>query len=115
MPRYTVGMLSEPSENENWKLIYGTGKRQREDGYATGKPLPGRTVQLYDEANDRDEMTNLAKKAEHAGLVEELTAKLAEHMKRTARQPELIPKDGDVHAVLEHCLRPRDVTAPAKP
>jgi len=30
-------------------------------------------------------------------------------MKRTARQPELIPKDGDVHAVLEFCLQPRDV------
>jgi choline-sulfatase len=115
-------VISEYSENEEamirtdrWKLIYGTGKRRRQDGYATGKPLPGRTVLLYDEANDPDEMTNLAKKPEHAKLVEELTAKLAEHMKRTARQPDLVPRDGDVHAVLEHCLQPRDVTAPAKP
>jgi choline-sulfatase len=113
-------VVAEYSENEEamirterWKLIYGTGKRQREDGYATGKPLPGRTVQLFDEVNDPDELTNLARKPEHARLVEELTAKLAEHMKRTARQPELIPKDGDVHAVLEHCLQPRDVTVPA--
>ncbi|HEX5270732.1 MAG TPA: hypothetical protein VFW33_09610, partial [Gemmataceae bacterium] len=94
---------------ERWKLVYTTGKRQRQDGYATGKPLPGRTVLLFDEANDPDEMTNLAKKPEHAKLVDEMTAKLAEHMRRTARQPELVPKDGDVHAVLEHCLQPRDV------
>jgi choline-sulfatase len=115
-------VIAEYSENEEamirterWKLVYITGKRKREDGYATGKPLPGRTVLLFDEQNDPDEMTNLAKKPEHAKLVEELTAKLAEHMKRSARQPELVPKDGDVHAVLEHCLQPRDVTAPAKP
>jgi len=112
-------IIAEYSENEEamirterWKLIYSTGKRQREDGYATGKPLPGRTILLFDELNDPDEMTNLAKKPEHAKLVEELTAKLAEHMKRTARQPELIPKDADVHGVLEHCLAPRDVTLP---
>ncbi len=115
---YVVSEYSENEEamirTERWKLIYGTGKRQREDGYTTGKPLPGRTVLLYDETNDPDEMTNLAKKPDHARLVEELTAKLAEHMKRTARQPELIPKDGDVHAVLEHCLQPRDVTASDK-
>jgi hypothetical protein len=43
-------------------------------------------------------------------LVEELTAKLAEHMRRTARRPELVPTGEDVHAVLEHCLQPRDVT-----
>jgi choline-sulfatase len=115
-------VIAEYSENEEamirtdrWKLIYSTGRRQREDGYATGKPLPGRTVQLYDEMNDPDELTNLAKRPEQAKRVEELTAKLAEHMKRTARQPELIPKDGDVYAILEHCLQPRDVTAPAKP
>jgi choline-sulfatase len=114
-------VISEYSENEEamirtgrWKLIYGSGRRQREDGYATGKPLPGRTVLLYDEQNDPDEATNLATRKEHAKLVEELTARLAEHMKRTARQPELVPA-GDVQAVLEHCLQPRDVTAAGKP
>jgi hypothetical protein len=35
-------------------------------------------------------------------------------MKRTAREPELVPKGGDVHAVLEFCLQPRDVSPPAK-
>jgi choline-sulfatase len=115
-------VIAEYSENEEamirttrWKLIYGTGKRKREDGYATGKPLPGRTIQLYDELNDAEELTNLAQRPEHARRVEELTAALAEHMRRTARQPQLVSKGGDVHAVLEHCLQPRDVAPPAKP
>jgi choline-sulfatase len=96
---------------ERWKLIYSTGKRERQDGYATGKPLPGRTVRLYDLQKDRDELTNLAGRPEHAGLVAQLTADLADHLKRTARQPELVPATNDVHAVLEFCLQPRDVKA----
>jgi choline-sulfatase len=99
---------------ERWKFIYGTGKRARQDGYATGRPLPGRTIRLYDEENDPEEMTNLAGRAEHARRIADFTAQLAEHMRRTARQPELIPKEGDVHAVLEFCLQPRDVKPPAK-
>jgi choline-sulfatase len=114
--RHRHHVVVEYSENEEamirterWKLIYGTGKRKRQDGYATGRPLPGRTIQLYDEDNDPDETTNLAGKPEHARRVADLIGKLAEHMTRTARQPELIPKDGDVHAVLEYCLQPNDV------
>jgi choline-sulfatase len=114
-------VVAEYSENEEamirtsrWKLIYSTGKRKREDGYTTGKPLPGRTILLYDESEDPEELRNLASRPEHAKLVEQLTAMLADHMKRTARQPELVPKEGDVHAVLEHCLQPRDVSSPAR-
>lgn len=113
-------VVVEYSENEEamirtprWKFIYGTGKRQRQDGYATGRPLPGRTIRLYDEENDPDETTNLADKPENARRVADFTTQLAEHMKRTARQPELIPKVDDVHAVLDFCLQPRDVK-PAK-
>jgi choline-sulfatase len=115
-------VVVEYAENEEamirtsrWKFIYCTGKRQRRDGYDTGRPLPGRTVRLYDLEVDPEEMTNLAGRAEHARRVADFTARLAEHMKRTARQPELIPKTGDVHAVLEFCLQPRDVKPPAKP
>jgi choline-sulfatase len=105
----------EYSENEEamvrtprWHLIYGTGKRARQDGYATGRPLPGRTVLLYDVEKDPAQTTNLAQRPEYAEVVAELTRRLAEHMRRTARQPELVPQ-GDVHAVLEFCLQPRDV------
>jgi choline-sulfatase len=103
----------EYAENEEaavrgprWKLTYCTGKRERKDGYATGKPSPGRVVQLFDMENDPDEQKNLAGLPEHARRVEEMTTLLADHMKRTGRQPELLPKQGDVHQFLEFCLQP---------
>src|SRR5262249_32020938 len=100
------------ARTERWKLVYCTGKRERKDGYATGKPLPGRTVRLYDLEKDPDETTNLAGKPEHAARVKALTAALAEHMKRTARQPELLPRTDDVHHLLAFCLQPRHVKPP---
>jgi choline-sulfatase len=115
-------VFAEYAENEEamlrtdrWKFIYSTGKRLRRDGYATGKPLPGRTIQLYDLQADPEEMKNLAHHPEHAKLIAQFTTKLAEHLKRTARQPELIPRDGDVHTVLEFCLQPRDVVPSPNP
>jgi choline-sulfatase len=112
-------VVVEYAENEEalirtdrWKLIYCTGKRERQDGYTTGKPLPGRTVRLYDVENDPDELINVADKPENASRVRDLTGRLAEHLRKTARQPELVPKEGDVHALLEHCLQPRDVIPP---
>jgi choline-sulfatase len=93
----------------SWKLIYGTGKRRRQDGYDTGRPLPGRTVKLFDLGQDPGEFTNLAGRAEHSERVRQMTGLLAEHMRRTARQPELLPRTEDVHALLGFCLQPRDV------
>jgi arylsulfatase A-like enzyme len=106
----------EYSENEEamvrtaeWKLIYTTGARKREDGYETGKPLPGRVVQLFDVRADPDETTNLAKKPEQAERVKELTAALEKHLTATAREPKALPKTDDVHERLAHLLQPRDV------
>jgi arylsulfatase A-like enzyme len=113
-------VVSEYSENEEayivterWKFIYGTGRRLREDGYATGRPLPGRTLQLFDLQNDPEELLNLANHRAHQKEILAFTVELAEHMKRTAREPELIPKSDDPHAILEFCLKPRDVTPAA--
>jgi choline-sulfatase len=110
-------VVVEYSENEEalirterWKLVYTTGKRLRQDGYATGKPLPGRTIRLYDLKEDPDEMTDLSRAPEQAERVRRMTKLLAEHMKRTAREPERVPKTEDVHEVLAYCLQPRDVT-----
>jgi choline-sulfatase len=97
---------------ERWKFIYCTGNRARQDGYDTGRPLPGRTVQLFDLDHDPEELANLAHRPEQAQRVADFTNQLAEHLKQTARQPALIPQTNDVHAVLAFCLQPRDV-APA--
>jgi choline-sulfatase len=114
--RHRGHVIAEYSENEEamvrtdrWKLIYCTGKRKREDGYHTGGPLPGRTVRLFDLERDPEEHADLARKARQAKRVRELTAILAEHMRRTARQPGLLPRTKDVHELLDFCLRPRDV------
>lgn len=106
----------EYSENEEamvrtdrWKLIYTTGARKREDGYETGKLLPGRVVQLFDMQTDPNEMTNLANKPERADRVKQLTETLEKHLTATARESKLIPKTDGVHERLAHLLQPRDV------
>ena len=105
----------EYSENEEayvvtprWKLIYCTGNREREDGYTTGKPSPGRTIRLYDLENDPDEMNDVA--ATHPDVGNDLVGALAAHMKSTARDPAAVPATKDPHELLSFCLRPRDVT-----
>ena len=109
-------VIAEYSENEEamirtdrWKLMYGTGKRERQDGYGAAKPLPGRTVRLYECAKDPGEFVNLAAAAEHQERVGQMTKELAEHMRRTSREPDLLPRTHDVHQLLEFCLQPRDV------
>ena len=114
--RHREQVFIEYSENEEayirtdrWKFIYCTGKRVREDGYVTENPLPGRTVQLFDLERDPEEMRNLAPRLEYAKLVADFTKQLTNHLVRTARQPESIPKTGDVYAVLDFCLQPHDL------
>ena len=114
--RHRQEVFIEYSENEeaairteNWKLVYITGKRERQDGYTTGHPLPGRTIRLFDIKNDPDEMTNVAERPEHAPLVARLKQSLADHLRRTARLPEHILQSDDVDAVIDFALVPRDV------
>jgi len=107
-------VIAEYADNEEamirtdrWKLIYSTGRRRRQDGYALSRSV-GRSVRLYDMVRDPDETTNLAGQSGHAATVRELIDRLAVHMKDTARYPSLIPHTKDAHALLEHCLVPQE-------
>jgi choline-sulfatase len=120
--RHRDEVFIEYSENEEaalrterWKFIYTTGKRERQDGYATGRALAGRTLRLFDLEHDPDEMTNIARQLENAPLVAEFTQKLAEHLRRTARRPEQIPQSGDVLTQIDVLLKPDDVEGPERP
>jgi len=117
--RHRDRVFIEYSENEEgylrterWKFIYGTGRRLRKDGYATGQPSPKPTIELFDLRNDPHEMVNVAARPENARLVADFTAQLAAHFKKTARQPELLPQTTDPREMLEFCLQPRDVGRP---
>src|SRR5262249_51527247 len=105
--RHRQEVFIEYSENEEaavrtekCKLVYATGKRERQDGYATGLPLSGRTIRLFDLENDPEEMTNVAQRPEHAPLLAELKRALANHLRRTARRPEHILRGDDIDAVI---------------
>lgn len=91
-----------------WKLVFIRGKRERPDGYASGRPLPGHTLKLFDLQNDPDEFINLAKRPEHAGRVRHYLGLLLDHVKRTSRHPELIPTSDDPLVVLDYCVQPHD-------
>jgi hypothetical protein len=53
-------------------------------------------------------MRDVAGRGEHAGRVGEMLAIFADHVRRTARDPEVVPRTDDVHLLLEHCLTPGD-------
>ena len=98
--------------DDRWKLVYIRGQRRRPDGYDPGDdyPLPGPTLALFDTVNDPGEFTNLAKRPEHEQRVDHYVSLLVEHLKKTSRLPERIPKTDDPMATLDHCAQPHDLT-----
>lgn len=82
-------IFSEYYENEEamvfdgrFKLIYSTGKRERQDGYATGHPSIRHDLRLYDLQNDPGEFQNLAATPDHAGLLSTLKSEMLLRLKR---------------------------------
>ena len=71
---------------QRYKLIYASGGRQRQDGYATATG-PERRVQLFDLHRDPRESTNLADRPDHRARVDELMHALADHLEATAPAP----------------------------
>ncbi len=94
---------------ERWKLIYSSGRRRRRDGYALDGPAGGRSVRLYDLARDPDEHIDLAHEPGQEERVNDLLARLADHVARTARRPEATPKTGDALAILDQGLSPPEL------
>ena len=77
--------------DERWKLVFQRGRKHRADGYDTGLPLPGRTIRLYDLQSDPAELHNVANLPENAERGKRMIVLLADHLKVTAREPQLVP------------------------
>ena len=79
-----------------------------EDLTAIGLPvrsLPPSVEHIFDAALEAEDAGRL----EQAGLITEFTRQLADHLRRTAREPDLVPTTDDLNAVVDFCLQPRDV------
>ena len=93
---------------DRWKLIHSAGSRRRRDGYALDSSPPGRSTRLYDLADDPSEMKNVADRPENREVVEELLTVLADHLRRTDRDPDTVPITGGIQPILDQCLLPDD-------
>jgi choline-sulfatase len=110
-------VFSEYLENEEamvstgrLKLIVGTGRRLRQDGYQSRKPLPlrGPYERLYDLACDPDEKDDLSRDPAYAALKAHLVEKMYQRIITTWEGPESIPPGPGHLETIHWCLVPRD-------
>lgn len=95
-----------------FKFVYSTGKRRRKDGYDTGLPLPGETIQLFDMVADPRETTNLASRPESQPILERLESILYDRLVPTHFQRSEMPDGLSKREAIQWCLVPRDGTDP---
>lgn len=92
--------------NQRWKLIFGSGKRQRTDGYETDQPTPGRYVKLFDQRQDAGEFRNVATR--HPQVVSQLEDLAVARYRATHPEAAQEPPRLSREEALEWYVRPRD-------
>lgn len=104
-------IFSEYLENEEayvrdrrWKCIYCSGRRARQDGYATDSPTPGRYSLLYDMEADPGEFHDVSGQQPEmaASMRRMMLARFRATHPEAAREPQ-----GSVEETLDWYLRPR--------
>ena len=108
-------VFSEYLENEEamtrssrYKLVVGTGRRQRQDGYQTGVPLPGHYERLFDLVADPDETTDVAGRPDLLPVQAELRRRLYLRLISTRLGLEPLPARLSETQAIHWCLVPRD-------
>ena len=108
-------VFSEYNENEEamirsdrYKLIVGTGRRERKDHLETGGPLQGPYQRLYDLDRDPDETTDLSRDPRLAPIRAELLQGMYERLASTMRKRDPIPSGLSQLDAISWCLAPRD-------
>jgi arylsulfatase A-like enzyme len=109
-------VFSEYPENEEamirsrrFKLIVGTGRRLRKDGYHTGKPLPGPYQRLFDLVDDPAETRDLSDDPRHQAVKDDLLRQMYVRMTTTRDGLEPVPAGLPTLEAIHWCLVPRDV------
>lgn len=98
---------------DRYKFVFCSGKRERQDGYKTGNPTPGRYVRLYDLKSDPGEFTDIAKRRPE--LVARFKAVILDRYMKTHPEAAQLPKGLGADEAIEFFLRPRDAAPPAVP
>ncbi|MGJ5813506.1 sulfatase family protein [Paludibaculum fermentans] len=114
-------IVNEYLENEEvfvrtdrWKMLYGSGRRARTDGYLTDNPTPGRNTRLFDLAADPGEFQDVS--AAHPKQVEVLKKAALERFRNTHPDAAQEPSQGGLDELLDFYLVPRDAKpAPLRP
>jgi len=113
MPAPRDHVFSEYLENEEacirtrrYKFIFCSGKRERQDGYKTGNPTPGRSIRLYDLKQDPGEFTDASK--QHPEVAARLQRLMLDRFRKTHPEAAQEPKGLAEPEAIEWYLRPRD-------
>ena len=110
-------VFSEYLENEEamvrsarYKLIVGTGRRLRQDGYLPAQPLPlpGPYERLFDEAADPAETNDLSGDPRLAAVKDQLLDRMYERLTKTRDGLEPVPRGLSKLEAIHWCLVPRD-------
>lgn len=107
--------FSEYPENEEamirdarYKLIVGTGRRVRQDGYLSQDPTPGPYLKLYDLDADPGETIDRSGDPALAGVVDRLRHALYLRLTTTREGIEPVPEGLSEIEAIHWCLVPRD-------
>ena len=73
--------------SDRFKLIVGTGRRERQDGYQTGRPLPGPYQRLFDLVADPGETRDLGADPRLQAVKDDLLQKMYLRMVSTSAGP----------------------------
>ncbi len=106
-------IFSEYLENEEacvrttrYKLVFCSGRRERQDGYKTDNPTPGRWWRLYDLERDPGEFQDVSRRRPE--VVDGLLALMLERFRKTHPEAPNEPPGLSVPEAIEFYLRPRD-------
>jgi len=100
---------------ERFKYIFTTGKRDLQQGYATGNPPPGLTHRLYDVVNDPDETTNLYPNPEYQQEVERMQEVMIQWFENTHPKADSVQDDWAVERkLIAFCEPPEGEDTDAK-